>query len=83
MYLAQALGLDTTDMMTNFVFEKTKTYIYPNSSIGIFPPQADLSSFPGLQQTYWSIIAQFTASSEPSLRSGRSLLGRIADCHFS
>ena len=75
LYLAQALGLDTADMKTNFVFEKTKTYIYPNSTSGpaeIFPPDSNLTAFPGLEQTYWSIISQYTASTEAGLRSGRS-----------
>ena len=75
LYLAQALGLDTADMKTNFVYEKTKTYIYPNSSLGpseIFPADSNLTTFPGLEQTYWSIISQYTASTESGLRSGRS-----------
>ena len=75
LYLATALGLDTSDLMTNFVYEKTRTYVYPNSSSGpseIFPPDSGLTGFPGLTQTYWTIVAQYTAGSEPTLRSGRS-----------
>ena len=75
LYLAQALGLDTADIKANFVFEKTKNYVYPNSSSGpseIFPAYNNLTTFPGLEQTYWSIVSQYTATTEPALRSGRS-----------
>ena len=75
LYLAQALGLNTANIKDNFVYEASRTYLYPNSSSGpaqIFPPDTNLVSFPGLQQTYWTIVAQYTATSEPGLRSGRS-----------
>ena len=73
LYLAQALGLDTADIKANFVYEKTKAYVYPDTSRSeIFPPDSNLTTFPGLEQTYWTIVSQFTASTEPGLRSGRS-----------
>ena len=91
LYLAQALGLDTADIKANFVYEKTKTYVYPNSSSGpseIFPPDSSLTTFPGLEQTYWTVVSQYTASTEPSLRSGRSaqwcwILGKALHDHCS
>ena len=91
MYLAQALGLDTANLKTNFVYDKTKTQVYPNSTSGpsqIFPPDSNLTSFPGLEQTYWTILSQYTAATEPGLRSDRSgqwcwILGKALHDHCS
>ena len=76
LYLAHALGLNTNSIKENFVFEKTKTYVFPDSlytgPAETFPPNISLTDFPNLEQTYWTIISQYTASSEPSLRAGKS-----------
>ena len=76
LYLAQALGLDTANIKDNFVYEKTKTYVFPDSLYSgpaeTFPPNSSLTDFPNLEQTYWTIISQYTTSSEPGLRSGKS-----------
>ena len=72
LYLAKALGLNTADLKDNFVFEKTKTYEFPDSldtgPVEIFPPNSSLTDFPNLEQTYWTILSQFSPDTEPTLR---------------
>ena len=72
LYLAQALGLDTANIKDNFVYEKTKTYVFPDSLYSgpaeTFPPNSSLTDFPNLEQTYWTIISQYTSNTEPSMR---------------
>ena len=77
LYLARALGLNTADLKDNFVFEKTKTYEFPDSltsgPMEIFPPNSSLTDFPNLEQTYWSILSQYTSDTEPSIRQAGQL----------
>ena len=81
LYLAKSLGLNTADMKDNFVFEKTKTYEFPDSlSTGpweIFPPNSSLTDFPNLEQTYWSILSQYTPDTEPSIRQGNNIFNSM------
>ena len=76
LYLARTLGLNTADIKENFVFEKTKTYEFPDSLASgpyeIFPPNSSLTDFPDLEQTYWSILSQFSPTTEPSIRADKS-----------
>ena len=71
LYLARALGLSVSNIVSNFVFDEGKTYTFPNHSTSgpsqIYPP-VGLTAFPNLEQTYWTIISQYTANTEPSMR---------------
>ena len=71
LYLARALGLSVSNIITNFVFDEGKTYTFPNhSTLGptqIYPPSS-LIGFLNLEQTYWTIISQYTTSTEPAMR---------------
>ena len=71
LYLARALSLSVSNIITNFVFDEGKSYVFPNhTTIGpsqIFPPLA-LTNFPNLEQTYWTIISQYTQNTEPVMR---------------
>ena len=77
LYLARSLGLNTADIKENFVFEKTKTYEFPDSLASgpyeIFPPNSSLTDFPDLEQTYWSILSQYSPITEPSIRQSGAL----------
>ena len=71
LYLARALGLSVSNIITNSIFDETAVYIFPNSSTNgpdqIFPP-VDLGNFPNLEQTYWTIMSQYTNATEPTMR---------------
>ena len=61
-YLASALGLDVGKLVDDFVFDTyVGNYTFPNSSVQSYPPEgAVLTSFPSLDQVYWTIISQYT-----------------------
>ena len=71
LYLARALGLSVSNIITNFIFDETAVYMFPNHSTKapnqIFPP-VELGNFPNLEQTYWTIISQYTNITEPTMR---------------
>ena len=71
LYLASALGLSVTNIVTNFVFDESKNYTFPNHTNQgpdtIYPPD-QLAAFPNLEQSYWTVMAQLTTATEPGLR---------------
>ena len=73
-YLASALGLDVGKLVDNFVFDtNVGNYTFPNSSVPSRPPEGSvLTSFPSLDQVYWTIISQYTGSTVHSTNSGKS-----------
>ena len=71
LYLAAALSLSISNIVTNFVFDEVRNYTFPNHTTNgpdtIYPPD-QLAAFPNLEQSYWTIMAQLTTSTEPALR---------------
>ena len=71
LYLASALGLSVTNIVTNFVYDGSKNYTFPNHTTQgpdtIYPPY-QLAAFPNLEQSYWTVMAQLTTATEPGLR---------------
>ena len=74
LYLAKALGLSVSNLINNYEYDtNVSSHVYPNSSIQTYPPtQSDLTDFPLLDQVYWTIILQYTPSSERNLRKDKS-----------
>ena len=73
LYLARSLGLSVENIISTFVFDETKTYVFPNSSSKpntIYPPlEYDLLyRWPSLDETYWTIMSQYTSVTEPAMR---------------
>ena len=73
LYLARALGLSVANIISTFVFDETKTYIFPNSSSKpniIYPPQEYelLYTWPSLDETFWTIMSQYDEVTEPTMR---------------
>ena len=73
LYLARALGLSVSNIISTFVFDETKAYIFPNSSSKpniIYSPNAyDLFyRWPKLDQTFWTIMSQYNSQTEPQMR---------------
>ena len=66
-YLARALGLTVSNIVASFIFDERKDYVFPGNASEIFPP-VNLTQFWNLEQTYWTIISQYTAASEPLMR---------------
>ena len=75
-YLASALGLDVGKLVNNFVFDtNVSNYKFPfNSSVQqSYPPEGSvLSSFPSLDQVYWTIISQYTRLTVHTTNYGKS-----------
>ena len=71
LYLARALDLSVSNIVTNFMFDEGKTYNFPNHTADgpyeIYPPEG-LIDFVNLEQTYWTIISQYTEDTEPPMR---------------
>ena len=59
LYLARALDLSVSNIITNFVFDEVKTYDFPNHTTDgpydIYPP-VNLTAFQNLEQTYWTLL---------------------------
>ena len=74
LYLARAFGLSVANIVANFIYDEGKTYTFPNHTANgpdvIYPPD-QLPAFPDLEQSYWTIMSQFTPSSEPSMRTAK------------
>ena len=70
LYLAKSLGLSVSNIVANFVYDEGATYTFPNHSTNgpdvIYPPP-DVY-FPNLEQTYWTIMSQYTVNTEPAMR---------------
>ena len=71
LYLARSLGLSVSNIVTKFKFDESLSYTFPNHSTKgpqtIYPPDNE-AAFPNLEQTYWTIISQYTSNTEPSMR---------------
>ena len=76
-YLASALGLDVGKLVDNFVFDtNVGNYTFPNSNSSVVqgrPPEGSvLTSFPSLDQVYWTIISQYTRYTVHTTNYGKS-----------
>lgn len=76
LYLAKALGLSVSNIINNYVYDtNVSSYTYPSNSSNpqIYPPTGSvLTSFPLLDQAYWTIVSQYTRFTEDRLDSGKS-----------
>lgn len=73
LYLTRALGLSVSSIISSFVFDENKVYVFPNSSskpnVIYAPTYIDLLYYwPELDQTYWTIMSQYTSQTEPTMR---------------
>ena len=66
-YLARALGLTVSTIVANFIFDESRDYVFPGNASEIFPP-VNITQYWNLEQTYWTIISQYTAATEPLMR---------------
>ena len=53
----------------DYTYDLDKTYVYPNSSVDqvVYPPD-QLANFPNLEQAYWTLVSQYTSSTEENMR---------------
>ena len=84
-YMANLLDLDVASIVSNYKYDTSKTRTFPkfNSSSGpsqtYVPVSTDLVPFPGLDKAFWTILDQYTGSTEPNIRAGK---GRMW-CHYT
>ena len=70
LYLSSALELPLSSWVPSWHYDARESYVYPGP--GTILPPSEVENFPGLEQIYWSILAQYSPHTEPGLRSGRS-----------
>lgn len=70
-YLAAMFGVASVrNIVNNFVYDPTIQYKYPyqtNVYFVVFPP-VNVAGYPGIEQAYWTLVMQYTASNEYYLR---------------
>ena len=80
-YLAKILGINVGTLIANYVFNtKLSDHTFPAGSsppIAIYIPD-NLSDFPNLEQTYWTILGQYTNATEPNMRKDKDDVW----CHY-
>ena len=85
MYMANLLDLDVAFIVANYKYDTSKTRTFPkfNSTSGpsrtYIPVSTDLVPYPGLDRAFWTIMEQYTGSTEPTIRAGK---GR-SWCHYT
>ena len=75
-YLGQALGVSLSTIIESYTYVSSAAHVFPNSSRGpwkVFIPDNE-PNFPDLEQIYWTILDQFTPTSEPTIREDKSPL---------
>ena len=80
-YLAKILGINVGTLIANYVFNtKLSDHTFPAGSSPpnpIYAPE-NLSDFPNLEQTYWTILGQYTNATEPNMRKDKDDVW----CHY-
>ena len=75
LYLSVSLELPLSSWVPSWHYDPSQSYLFPGHPQtgpgSIFPP-SQLAGFPGLEQVYWTILAQYSPDTEPGLRTGRS-----------
>ena len=72
-YLARALNLNVGNIISSYTYDAAATHVFPDGSNGpteTFIPNS-LAAYPDLEQAFWTIMDQYTNSTEPGLRSGK------------
>ena len=81
-YMAQLLGLNVGSIATNYKYDTSKSRTFPKGSSGpsttFVPSATDETRMKGLTKAFWTIMDQYTASTEPGIRNGRTRMW----CHF-
>ena len=66
--LAKSVGLKVDDIVSNFVYDEAEDFEFPEHKTKK-PSQTYEPSEAGMKQIFWSIISQYTNTTEPALRS--------------
>ena len=68
LYMAKMLSLSIADII-DYTYDMDETYVYPNSTVDqvVYPPE-NLTDFPNLDQAYWTLVSQYTKSTEKNMR---------------
>ena len=79
-YLAKVLGLNVGNLVTNYAFNNLTSHTFPTGSRSPNPIYVPISlvGYPNLEQTYWTILDQYTNITEPNLRKDKD----ESWCHY-
>jgi hypothetical protein len=82
-YLAKAFGLNVANLATNYVFDTNiSLHSFPvgsqSPSQTYIPTGAILYSYPGLDRMFWTIMDQYTSTTEPTMRQNKDKVW----CHY-
>ena len=77
LYLAQSLGLSTQTLIETYTYITSATHVFPLAEKGgptaTYIPD-NLPDFPDLEQAFWTILNQYTPSTEINIRKDKSNL---------
>ena len=70
LYMAAFLNLNIGTIVSSFVYDPTVplTYPYPRNPSFTANIPKNVAGYPGIEQAYWTIVKQYTASTESNLR---------------
>ena len=72
LYMIHFLGLDTAAFINNYVYNHNADFKYPATWKNIWAPK-NITTYPNLEQSFWSVVQQYTTVTEVQLRQGKDV----------